>query len=377
MFMKTNPYNFCISVPSCPPKYRNAGRRRAARRYLLVAFCFMICGFFSFSFAGDCPKTLRAYLGETPVLDGVVSPGEWDDAMQAEGLEEWNFEENEPISDSTELSLRVMVKHDGVNLYFVFDALDDQIYGFDTERWLPDGNPNVHELNQQGWPWFGDGGEIMLNPSNSWNGTEHAAGDATSWQLIMSTHKSLLGGLDSGGMSGGEPRSDDQAWANCTQWIGDSAIYAAVRIKPEEEGRGWTAEWKISPDPLLMVEEGIYWEPGMGEVSMGLQLEIQDVDTKEEGTAWSNMRHIGVWACTPKLELQSWGTLILDPERNPEYTSVRFHDLTSPLSKNSPACRVFTLNGRYLFKHSLTGAGLPGWYLSPPGSENAAIYILK
>ena len=70
-----------------------------------------------------------------------------------------------------------------------------------------------------------------------------------------------------------------------------------------------------------MVEEGVYWKPGLGEVSMGLQLEIQDIDLKEEGTAWANMRHIGVWACTPKLELRSWGTLILDPERNPEYSS--------------------------------------------------------
>ena len=37
--------------------------------------------------AGDDPRSLEARPGKTPVLDGVISPGEWDDATMFLGVE--------------------------------------------------------------------------------------------------------------------------------------------------------------------------------------------------------------------------------------------------------------------------------------------------
>ena len=47
------------------------------RRILLLA----LFGPSFLSFAGDFPKTLYAFPGKTPKLDGVISPGEWNDAV--------------------------------------------------------------------------------------------------------------------------------------------------------------------------------------------------------------------------------------------------------------------------------------------------------
>ena len=39
--------------------------------------------------AGEDPRTLEAFPGKTPVLDGVISQGEWDDATKFTGVEGW------------------------------------------------------------------------------------------------------------------------------------------------------------------------------------------------------------------------------------------------------------------------------------------------
>jgi hypothetical protein len=90
-------------------------------------------------FAGEYPKYLTAYRGTTPVVDGILSPGEWDDAMSFNGTRDWN-RDAVAVTDSTDLSMTGWVKHDGVNLYFAFDVRDDVIYGYDIDRWLPDLN---------------------------------------------------------------------------------------------------------------------------------------------------------------------------------------------------------------------------------------------
>jgi hypothetical protein len=83
--------------------------------------------------AGEYPRTLRAYPGTKPVLDGVISPNEWDDGTQFAGLSDW-VPQFSPAVDPKDLSLRGYVKHDGERLYFT----DDVLYGIDTPRWLPD-----------------------------------------------------------------------------------------------------------------------------------------------------------------------------------------------------------------------------------------------
>src|SRR5438477_7901852 len=111
--------------------------------------------------AGEFPRTLSAYPGKTPVLDGVISPGEWDDATQFSGVADW-IPQFTRTTDSKDLSLRGYVKHDGRRLYFAFDVTDDVLYGIDTSRWLPDENAHAHELSRRGYPWFGDEMELLI-----------------------------------------------------------------------------------------------------------------------------------------------------------------------------------------------------------------------
>ena len=194
---------------------------------------------------------MTAYRGSTPVLDGVLTPGEWDDAMSFTGTKDWNRDAI-AVTDLKDLSVKGWVKHDGVNLYFAFDVTDDVIYGIDIERWIPDLNPLVHEHSQNGWAWFGDSIEIMMNAENKWDTTkwENCKGDGTSWQMVASTHKSWNGGIGVPGMSGGEPRVDNTAWANYTSWMEKESVFASVRVKSKVEGSGYIIEWVIKPRSL-------------------------------------------------------------------------------------------------------------------------------
>lgn len=107
-------------------------------------------------------ETLRAYLGETPRIDGALSPAEWSDAFAFSSAEDW-VAEFSPARNASDLSMRGWAKHDATHLYFAFDVVDDVAYAVDTPRWLPGGNPNATELTQRGWPWFGDEMESAPN----------------------------------------------------------------------------------------------------------------------------------------------------------------------------------------------------------------------
>ena len=115
-------------------------------------------------------RTLDAWPGAAPTLDGVLSPGEWDDATRFTGVLDWTHTFS-PTSDPHDLALIAYVKHDGKRLYFAFDVTDDILYGIDTPRWLPPENPKAHELTPQGYPWFGDEMELLINATNKWTGT--------------------------------------------------------------------------------------------------------------------------------------------------------------------------------------------------------------
>ena len=93
--------------------------------------------------AGDDPRSLQAHPGKTPTLDGVISPGEWDDATAFWGVEGWKPQFS-AVTGTQDLSLKGYVKHDGKRLYFAFDVTDDVLYGIDTPRWLPSNNPKAH-----------------------------------------------------------------------------------------------------------------------------------------------------------------------------------------------------------------------------------------
>ncbi len=280
-----------------------------------LAAALFVCAFVSA--AGDFPRTLNAFPGSTPKIDGVLSPGEWGDATQFYGVQDW-IPQFTPTTDSSDLALHGFVKHDGKRLYFAFDITDDVLYGIDTARWLPAGNPKAHELTREGFPWFGDEMEILLNASNRWTGAEQAAGNGLSWQMVCNLTKSRLGGVGVGGLLEGEPRKDPRAWATYRRWIETGAQQAAVQVKPGR--KGYVIEWAIRFDPCLEVEPGRFYSTAMGSRAIGLNIALGDLDEKETGTGnFGNFHHEDWWtgAKDVRTQLRHWGTLWIMSESSP------------------------------------------------------------
>lgn len=261
--------------------------------------------------AGEWPQTLYAYRGATPVLDGILSAGEWDDATAFSGVQAWTPQFS-PVTSASDLALRGWVKHDGRRLYFAFEITDDKLYGIDTDRWLPEENPKAHELSRDGFPWFGDEMELLINASNEWNGDEGARGNGTSWQMVVNLTKSRLGGVGVGGLLEGEPRRLQAAWDTYQKWIREGAQQAAVRAKPG--GRGYVIEWAVSFNPCLEVEPGRFYEPSMGNRQMGLNIALGDLDEKKKGEGNRFHFHHEQWWAGEKdkrTQMRQWGLLWL------------------------------------------------------------------
>ena len=272
--------------------------------------------------AGDFPRTLYAYPGRTPVLDGVLSPGEWDDALQFAGVARWTQEFS--AADPKDLSIRIYVKRDDRRLYFAFDVTDDVLYGIDTPRWLPSGNARAHELTAEGWPWFGDSIELMVNASNHWNAGQTAAGDGSSWDVFCNLSKSRKGGVGHGGLLEGEPRSNQRAWNTYQQWIVSGAQQTAVKVKPG--GHGYIVEWAIRFNPCLEVAPGQFYSAGMGDRAIGFNIAIRDADEKEKGQGNRGNLHHEAWLAGEKgaeNQLRSWATLWMMSKRGTLPSPVR------------------------------------------------------
>ncbi|MDX1983970.1 MAG: hypothetical protein SFV51_27090 [Bryobacteraceae bacterium] len=234
-------------------------------------------------------RSLYCFPGKTPVLDGAIEAGEWDDATQFFGVKDW-VPQFSPTTDSSDLALHGYVKHDGRRMYFAFDITDDVLYGIDTPRWLPKENPNAHELTQQGFPWFGDEMEILMNPPNTWRGEENSVGSGASWQMVCNLTKSRLGGVGHGGLLEGEPRKDNKAWRTYQKWIEDRAMECVAKPKPG--GKGYVIEWAVNFDPCLEVESGRFYSPAMGNRAMGLNIALGDLDQPERGEGnFGNFHH--------------------------------------------------------------------------------------
>jgi SSS family solute:Na+ symporter len=254
---------------------------------------------------------LVSWLGQTPKLDGKISPGEWSDATQFQGVRDW-VPEFSPVADDKDLSLRGWVKHDEQRLYFAFDITDDVLYGIDTPRWLPPENPSAHELTPKGFPWFGDEMEILINAPNTWTGNESAEGSGSSWQMVCNLTKSRLDGLNAGGLLEGEPRSDAKAWATYQRWIQTGAQRATAR--PKAGGKGYIIEWSIQFDPCLETQSGKFYSPAQGEAKVGLNIALGDLDTPEKGAGNYGGFHHEQWfagALHTRTQKNNFGTLRL------------------------------------------------------------------
>ncbi len=231
---------------------------------------------------------LNSYPGTTPNLDGVLSPGEWRDATLFTGTLNWTSTFT-PTTDPKDLSVKGWVKHDRERLYFAFDVTDDVLYGIDTPRWLPDENPNAHDLTPKGFPWFGDEIELLINARNTWSGTEDAAGNGSSWQMVCNLTKSRMGGIGVGGLLEGEPRRSPEAWSTYSNWIANGAQQAVAKPKPG--GHGYIVEWSVRFDPCLEIAPGRFYSPDT-EATVGLNIAIGDLDRKEDGQGnFANFHH--------------------------------------------------------------------------------------
>jgi SSS family solute:Na+ symporter len=264
---------------------------------------------------GDWPRELCAYRGTTPKLDGGISLGEWDDATSFTGTKDWTPQFT-PTTDDADLSLKGYVKYDDKRLYFAFDVTDDVLYGIDTDRWLPKENPKAHDLTREGYPWFGDEIELLINATNRWEGNQNAAGDGTSWQMVCNLTKSRQGGV--GGLLEGEPRSKQQAWNTYQRWILTHDMEAVAKVKPG--GKGYVIEWAVSFDPCLEVAPGVFFRPNSKEVRMGLNIALGDLDEKEKGEGnFGNFHHEDWFAGqrNTRTQLRQWGTLRLMPGFRP------------------------------------------------------------
>ncbi len=105
------------------------------------------------------------------------------------------------------------------------------------------------KLTREGFPWFGDEMELLINATNQWTGNENAAGNGSSWQMVCNLTKSRLGGVGTGGLLEGEPRSHLDAWNTYQGWIKTGAQQAVARRKPS--GKGYVIEWAVNFDPCL------------------------------------------------------------------------------------------------------------------------------
>jgi SSS family solute:Na+ symporter len=218
-------------------------------------------------------------------------------------------------TDPSDLALNGWVKHDGKRLYFAFEITDNVLYGIDTERWLPPENPKAHELTRQGFPWFGDEMELLINAANSWQGNAQAAGSGASWQMVCNLTKSRLGGIgpkagETSCLLEGEPRRVESAWNTYRQWIESRAMEAVARAKPG--GKGYVIEWAVNFDPCLEVEPGKFYSTAMGDRAMGLNIALGDLDRPEDGKGnFGNFRHEDWFAGAKNVrtELRHWGTL--------------------------------------------------------------------
>jgi len=271
-------------------------------------------------FAGDYPRSLESFRGRTPKLDGVIAGGEYADATTFTGvMGDW-ISTFSPVKDPKDLALRGYVKHDGKRLYFAFDIVDDVLYGIDTPRWIPDGHPKVHELTREGFPWFGDEMEILINATNQYSSPEqNAAGNGQSWQMVCNLTKSRLGGVGTGGLMEGEPRRELSAWNTYQRWILDRSMECAAKPKPG--GKGYIIEWAISFDPCLEVSPGAFYSTKLGDRAMGLNIALGDIDLQETGQGnFANFHHEDWFAGTPKgrTRLKEWGTLWIRTASRPK-----------------------------------------------------------
>jgi SSS family solute:Na+ symporter len=151
---------------------------------------------------------------------------------------------------------------------------------------------------------------LLINATNRWAGSENAAGNGFSWQMVCNLTKSRKGGIGVGGLLEGEPRTSPEAWRTYQRWILDGAQECAARPRPG--GKGYVIEWAVSFNPCLEVSPGQFYSTALGDRAMGLNIALGDLDRKETGAGnFGNFHHEDWFAGAKDLrtQLRQWGTL--------------------------------------------------------------------
>ncbi|MEG3768450.1 sodium:solute symporter family transporter [Alteromonas sp. 14N.309.X.WAT.G.H12] len=260
---------------------------------------------------------VKVYRGSSPIFDGDVQAQEYQDATHIGHIHQW-IARFSPVLSTEDLTGSVWIKHDGRYLYFAFDITDDVLYGIDTSRWLPEENAHAHALTREGFPWFGDGVEVLINAENNppYADGQLNKGNGKSWQMVASTHKSRLGGLGVPGLLEGEERSMLSAWNTYQHWILNGDMEVKVKIKGEagQPTRGYTMEWRIRPEATLEIAPGEFWSANRELTKMGLNIAISDLDHPQDGEGnWGNFHHEN-WLSGERhkhTSLNQWATMYL------------------------------------------------------------------
>lgn len=294
-----------------------------------MGFIFLLSA--TFTVAIVATPTLIAYFGSTPTLDGRIDPAEWADATSFGDIASFN-PEFAPVAPASppDLNVTAYVKHDGRTLYFAFEITDNFIYSVDTPAWLPRGNPSANNLTQEGWPWFGDEIEILMNAKNTFSSHgDGITGVPGLWQMVVNSHKSRLGGMGIGGLLEGEPRSSQTAWTNYQNWIYSRAMRAAVTVSPAGARGvgGWVTEVAIDFNPLLELAPGTFWNTTWPATTLGLNIAIGDTDSAAVGDPTYGLRHEMWWSGNATCGsltgnchcyLYMFGQLTLEPSTRPQ-----------------------------------------------------------
>lgn len=269
----------------------------------------------------DLDRRIVCWRGKTPHFDGRLSEGEYADASPFRWNADWIEAMLQEISSSQDLDFHGFVKHDGEHLYLAFDVTDDTFYGIDTERWLPEQDPDAHVIGERtkGRPWFGDMIEVliygrMLDIGEAISGV---TGDGRGIQIIYNLTKSLEGGVGVPGMLPHGPNQTVENYENNKRWILDDIIETRTAIFETQDR--YTVELRIRLEGGFEISEGSYWEDGMPDTPIGFNLAIGDVDF-EKNSPDGLLHHETWWAgkLTPRdgtRRLKLWGVLVLTSQR--------------------------------------------------------------
>ena len=139
--------------------------------------------------------------------------------------------------------------------------------------------------------------------------------------MVCNLTKSRLGGIGTGGLLEGEPRSSSKAMQNYLNWIEVGAMRAVAKLK--SDAKGFVIEWMVKPDPCLEIKPGIFCNFNQGITEMGLNIAASDLDEKKKGhDNFGNFNHENWWAGQKdkRTWLKQWGTLFVHsgPKPTPE-----------------------------------------------------------